>query len=75
MCDDQGISDEKVKVFSIVDMETAPSNILFEDIETLMEHIKTSAENLCDGDPEYDFTISVRMVRRSALNNLKELEF
>lgn len=75
MCDNQGISGEKVKVFSIVDSNISPSSIIFDNVETVVEYIKAEIENMDESDPEQEFKVSIKMMNKSELEKLKEIEF
>ena len=70
MCDNLGIDDTKVTVYSVID-DFINRAIIFDNLEDVIENFKSSIENMSEGD-EYECTITVSQMTRSEIDNLPE---
>ena len=71
MCDDAGISNEKIRVYKIIDEETAPGGIVYKDSDHLIFHINSWITDSENGE-EYEFKIFVTEMTEYEFENLPE---
>lgn len=69
MCECDGISNEKIDVYKIIDDETTPMGIIYTHIEDVIAHIHSWLECASYGD-EFEFKIQYDQMTESEYENL-----
>lgn len=72
MCDNLGIDDEKVTVYSFLDENTSPHSIIFEDLNSLIENFKASIEDMSNDGDEFECKVKMVTMTRHQIENLPE---
>ena len=70
MCDNLGISDEKVEVY---ELNYLGQRVIFQDLGGLMVSLHADIENT-DCDEPQEMTITKKLMRESEFKNLPEFE-
>lgn len=71
MCDNLGISDEKVEVY---ELKMFGSTVIFTDLKSMMEMLHADIEGTLDLDEPEEIIITRKMMRESDVENLPEFE-
>ena len=69
MCD--GMPDEKILVYKVIDDETAPGGIAYKKPEDVIEHFQSWLENVGIGD-DFKIKVIVEEMTESQFENLPE---
>lgn len=72
MCDDLGISDEKIKVYFLKTYEYDAS--IGYTKEELLKYIEEDLDNLYENDDESEYLITMKIMRKSEYQNLPEID-
>ena len=73
MCECDGISNDKIQVYKVIDDETTPGGIVYKNIDDVVSHFQCWVENLSFGE-EFDFKVTSEEMTESQFENLPEFE-
>jgi hypothetical protein len=73
MCECDGISNDKIQVYKIVDSETAPQELVYTNINDAIAHFQFLIENLDVGE-NFELKITKGEMTESQFENLPEYE-
>lgn len=73
MCECDGISNDRIQVYKVIDDETTPVGIVYKNIDDVVIHFQSWVENLSPGD-DFDFKVVSEEMTESQFENLPEFE-
>jgi hypothetical protein len=73
MCECDGISNDKIQVYKVIDDETTPNGIVHKNIDDVVTHFQSWVKNLSTGQ-EFDFKVISEEMTESQFENLPEFE-
>lgn len=73
MCECDGISNKRIQVYKVIDDETTPGGIVYNNQESVIEHFKSWLENTSPGE-EFEFKVTSEEMTESQFENLPEYD-
>lgn len=73
MCECDGISNDKIQVYKVIDDETTPNGVVYKDIDDVVTHFQCWVENLSP-DENFDFKVISEEMTESQFEKLPQLD-